>query len=201
MKEVARTTSRTLLERLRDPADRVAWERFFVLYAPLVERYARAQGLGVSEAADVRDECLARVAAKLPEFRYDPARGTFKAWLYRIARGAVIDRLRRPGERRAETAEIAGLVDPEPSPDVCWERTWRNEHLRHALEEVRARESERTFRAFELLLVEELPVTELCERLGMNANQVYKAKARVLRRVKEVLGRLGGEVWVEREGG
>lgn len=192
MNDAARITSRTLLERLRDPADRVAWERFFALYAPLLERYARAQGLDATAAADVRDECLARVTTKMAEFRYDPTRGTFKAWLYRIARGSILDRLRRPGLRRAETAELSSLADRDLPPDLCWERTWRDEHLRHALDAARARESERTFRAFELLIAE-VPVPEICAQLGMNANQVYKAKARVLKRVRELLVRLDSD--------
>ncbi|MBN1420476.1 MAG: hypothetical protein JXP34_16985 [Planctomycetes bacterium] len=34
-------TRRTLLERLRDGSDRMAWEEFFARYGPLVHGFAR----------------------------------------------------------------------------------------------------------------------------------------------------------------
>ncbi len=186
-------TSRTLLERVRDPADRVAWERFYGIYAPLIERFAATHGLSHDEIEDVRDESLARVAAKLPEFEYDPRRGGFRGWLYRIVRGKVVDHLRRAGARNADTRELQTAPDPSPTPDEVWERLWREEHLRYALREVAEHVSERTYQTFRLLLVDELTVADVCERMGMNANQVYKAKARGLAAVRGILERLGVE--------
>lgn len=184
------TTSRTLLERLRDPADEDAWSRFLELYAPLLESWARAQGLSQADAEEVRDQCLARVFQRLPAFEYERARGGFQPWLYTLARGRVIDWLRRRREPQPDTRELGALSDPGPGPDELWERTWRREHLRYALAEVRRREPPRSFHVFELLLQDGLSVAEVCERTGLNANQVYKAKARVLERVRAVLARL-----------
>ncbi len=192
-------TSHTLLERVRDPTDRAAWERFYELYAPMLEGFARASGIAPEEADDMRDEeaddmrdeCLALVAEKLPSFEYDRQKGAFKGWLHNLVRGKVIDRLRRPRQDNADTALLAGLQDPQPGPDEAWERIWREEHLRFALQEASTRLSERTYQTFVLLLLEELSVAEVCERMGMNANQVYKAKAQALRHVREVLERFG----------
>jgi RNA polymerase sigma factor (sigma-70 family) len=184
-------TSHTLLERVRDPDDRAAWERFYALYSPMLEGFARANGLAPEDVEEVRDECFALVAEKMPGFEYDRAKGAFKGWLYNLVRGKVIDRLRRPRQENADTALLAGLLDPEPSPDDAWEQIWRGEHLRFALQEASTRLSERTYQTFVLLLLEELSVDEVCERMGMNANQVYKAKAQALRQVREVLDRIG----------
>lgn len=186
------STSDTLLRRVRDPADREAWDRFFELYAPLLEGYARAHGLGHADAEEVRDQCLAVVASKMPRFDYRRGQ-SFKGWLHAIVRGKVIDHLRRPRERQPETAELDRLSDPGPSPDERWERSWRREHLRYGLSEVRRQERPAVFQVFEMLLVEGLPAAEVCRRTGWNANQVYKAKSRVLRRLREVLERLGAE--------
>ena len=184
-------TSKTLLHRVRDARDEAAWQDFFRIYSPLLERYARSHGLTAADAEDVRDQCLAVVARKMPAFEYERAKGGFKGWLYRIARGKVIDHLRRPQARQAETRELGALVDHEPTPDQVWEDGWRAEHLRYCLEIARAKESERTYAAFELLLEHDLSVPEVCERLGLNANQVYKAKSRVLARVREAYERIG----------
>ena len=190
MTDERQLTSRTLLEDVRDPENRAAWERFYALYAPMLEEFARVQGIGPDEAEDVRDECLALVAEKLPEFEYDRERGAFKGWLFKLVRGKVVDRLRRPRVDRADSGLLARLEGAEPSPDEEWERIWRGEHLRFALGEASKRLSERTYQTFVLLLLEELSVEEVCARMGMNANQVYKAKALALRRVREVLERL-----------
>ena len=78
-----------------------------------------------------------------------------------------------------------------PTPDEVFEEAWRSRHLAWCLEQVKERESERNWRAFEMLLVEECGVPEVCEALGLNANQVYKAKSRVLQKVREAFERLG----------
>lgn len=186
------TTSRTLLQRVRDPGDAEAWRRFFELYAPLLEGFARAHGLGAADAEEVRDQCLAVVSRRMHGFDYQRARGGFKRWLYTIARGKVVDHLRRVRAARPEASALLALADPGPGPDELWERTWRHEHLRFCLEEARRSVPPRSFEVFELLTVEGLEVAEVCARTGLNANQVYKAKGLVLRRVREVLARLGG---------
>lgn len=187
------TTSRTLLHRLRNPADAEAWNSFFEIYAPLLESYARARGLSSSDAEEVRDECLALVTRRMPAFDYDCSRGGFQAWLYTLAHGKIVDHLRRRREPQPDTRDLGTLPDPSPGPDEIWERTWRREHLRFALSEARRRTPPRSFRVFELLLLEGLTVPEVCDRAGLNANQVYKAKSRVLACVREVMSRLGAD--------
>ncbi len=187
------TTRKTLLARVRDTADREAWEEFFALYAPLLEGYARSHGLGPADAAEVRDQCLEVVARRMPDFRYAREAGSFKSWLYRIARDRTVDCLRRPRHPQPETAALEALPASDESPDVAWERTWREEHLRYALTQALRGESPATRRVLELSLKDERPLEEIRALTGLNANQVYKARSRVLRRVREVLGRLGSD--------
>jgi RNA polymerase sigma-70 factor (ECF subfamily) len=65
------TTSATLLERLRQPADQEAWARFVRLYTPLPYYWARRVGLQEQDAADLVQEVFAVLFQKLPEFTYD----------------------------------------------------------------------------------------------------------------------------------
>src|SRR5437868_6432315 len=51
-------TRPSLLLRLRDARDGVAWSEFVEVYAPLVYGYARKQGLQDADAADVTQEVL-----------------------------------------------------------------------------------------------------------------------------------------------
>jgi len=184
-------TRRTLLQRVRDRGDREAWAEFFELYAPLLEGYARAHGLSRSDAEEVRDQCLEVLARKLPDFEYRRGRGSFQGWLQGLARGKVIDLVRAKRVRARESVELTHLADATASPDLLWERQWRAEHLRYALERVRASEEPERFQVFELLLVDELSVAEVAERTGLKAAQIYKLKAALTKRVREVLTRLG----------
>ncbi len=64
------TTRKTLLARVKDPADAVAWRQFHELYAPLLYRYARRKGLTRSDAEEVRDQCMAVVVEKIGGFEW-----------------------------------------------------------------------------------------------------------------------------------
>ncbi len=184
------TTRATLLLRVKDAGDRSAWDEFYRLYAPLLYRYARARGLGRADAEEVRDQCMQIVSQKIGRFDYDKRKGGFKNWLFRIARGRVIDHLRKRREKSADTSDLRRLVDSETAPDEQWERQWRNEHLRYCVARVRHRVSEQHYRAFCMLLYDEARVEDVCKALGMNRNQIYKAKSRVLEQVREVLAEI-----------
>jgi DNA-directed RNA polymerase specialized sigma24 family protein len=110
--------------------------------------------------------------------------------LYRIASGKVVDLLRKRREQLADSQDVRNVVDPALSPDELWEQHWKYEHLKYCVETVRGSVSEPNYQAFRMLLFEDCPVNEVCVRLGINANQVYKAKSRVLQRVREVLSEL-----------
>lgn len=181
------TTRGSLLVRLRDRSDDQAWRDFRTLYAPLLYRYARARGLGREDAEEVRDQCLEVVAREMPDFEYDKQKGGFQNWLRRIAGNKVIDLLRKRRERIADTKQIRAVRDPGPSPEELWEQNWHHEHLKFCVERIRDSVSEINYRAFQMLLFEDRSVKEVCTRLGITPNQVYKGRNRILQRVRRMM--------------
>lgn len=184
------TTRASLLIRVKNHDDDTAWKEFHELYAPLLYRYARSRGLSREDAEEIRSQCLVVVTRKIASFEYDREKGGFKNWLYRIAHGKVVDLLRKRRENIADTNAIQALVDSAPSPDEYWQRHWKNEHLKYCVEQARASISKKNYEAFCMLLFEDASVEEVCDRLEMNPNQVYKAKSRVLQRVREIMSEL-----------
>jgi DNA-directed RNA polymerase specialized sigma24 family protein len=74
------STRSTLLARLRDLADGAGWQEFFDTYWQLIYSVALKAGLTAAEAEDVVQETVIVVAKKMPTFRYDPSRDSFRGW-------------------------------------------------------------------------------------------------------------------------
>src|SRR5881296_865959 len=90
-------TRASLLNRLKDWQDQSSWQEFFDTYWKLIYGVARKAGLTDVEAQDVVQETMASVAKHIPTFKYDPAIGSFKAWLLTKTRWCIIDQLRKRG--------------------------------------------------------------------------------------------------------
>ena len=185
-------TQSTLLIRIRNRDDASAWQEFIGIYEPLIERYARKRGLSREDAEDVRGQTMEAVVRQIGEFQYDKAKGGFRNWLRRIACNKIVDmRRKRRLEVPADSAELRMTPDRGPTPEEEWDLEWAKHHLNYCVEQVKREVSERNYRAFRMLVYEEKDVGEVCEALGINANQAYKAKSRVLERVREKMAELG----------
>ena len=171
--------------RLRDPDDGDAWGQFHDLYSPMIFRYALARGLPHQDAEDVRSACYEAVVRHIRHFQYDQNRGGFKAWLRTLVATKTIDLIRKRREANAGSGELRELQAEEPGLDEVFEQEWKLQHLRYCVEQIRGEVPEQTYQAFQMLARDGESVPAVCEKLGMNANQVYKAKSRVLQLVRE----------------
>src|SRR5688572_2283931 len=88
-------TRRSLLSRLRNVEDDASWYAFFNAYWRLIYNVARKSGLSDDAAQEVVQETVISVARKMPGFRYEPEKGSFKQWLLLITRRRIHDHLRK----------------------------------------------------------------------------------------------------------
>jgi RNA polymerase sigma-70 factor (ECF subfamily) len=182
-------TRPSLLLRLRDWQDVEAWGEFVRLYAPLVHRYGRRHGLQDADAADLTQEVLRAVSGGVGRLEYDPARGSFRGWLFTLAHRRLCDLLtrRRRQAQGSGDSDVRELLQDQPAP--ADQQTWDQDYCRTvftwAAERVRPAVSPTTWQAFWQTAVEGKGSQEVADSLGLTVAAVYLAKGRVMARLKE----------------
>lgn len=188
------STSTTLLARAR-ANDPLAWQRLVDIYSPLVYHWCRSARLQAADSADLLQDVFHAVARSLDRFRRESGRGSFRAWLRRITVNKLRDHLRSratepPAEggsanhaRIHELSAEPGTLDPDTPPSV--DEDWLL--LRSALEAFRADFEEPTWQAFWATTIDGRRAVDLADELGLSVNAIYKAKARILSRLRTEL--------------
>jgi len=180
-------TPASLLERLKQPAQSDAWDRFVRIYTPFIYHWARQAGLQTSDAADLVQEVLTSLLQKLPEFNYDGHK-SFRAWLRTVTLNKWRDQCRRRAVQPVHGAghNVAELADPDPH-DSFAEAEYRQQLVARALELMRSEFQEATWQACWQFVACGRPATDVAQELGISENAVYLAKGRVLRRLRREL--------------
>jgi RNA polymerase sigma factor (sigma-70 family) len=202
-------TRQSLLSRLKDWDDRESWRDFFETYWRLIYGLAVKSGLPHAEAEDVVQETLLAVAKEMPDFKYDPARGSFKGWLLEVTRRRIANHVRKglkhrqaaarplageaprhlsgvgrePDQRRTATVERI----PDPNSDEMerlWDQEWQKNLLEAAIVRVKKRVNAKQYQMFHSYVMMQWPMDQVKETLGVSAAQVYMAKMRIGRMIK-----------------
>jgi RNA polymerase sigma-70 factor (ECF subfamily) len=184
-------TRPSLLERLRDAADVMAWNDFFACYWPVVFSYARHRGCSEHTAEEIVQEVLLKVFEKREVFRYDPAQGRFRNWLHRIVNNQVAEHRRRPSERiraRGGDSSDAPLEQAADGPDTEWDASFDRAVMAALVQVVQRQVNPRDFVAFELTVLQDRAPGDVARLLGMSRNMVYKARREVLQRLRQLAG-------------
>jgi len=189
-------TRQSLLTRLKSADDQDGWQRFFDTYAGVIHALATRSGLNAAEADDALQETMLSVAREMPGFRYDRAKGSFKAWLFQIARRRIADQFRRRGKHQHAADEgadaIERLADATADPlDQLWEEEWRQNQLQLAIDRVKQKVAPRQWQMFDLVALQAWPAKRICDVLGVNRASIYMAKMRVGRMLKAALESVG----------
>ncbi|MBN1911029.1 MAG: sigma-70 family RNA polymerase sigma factor [Pirellulales bacterium] len=183
-------TQPSLLERLRDGTDALAWDEFFGRYWRLIFTFARRRGCSDDTAEEIVQDVMLTVFQQQDVFRYDPTRGRFRDWLGTVALNKVAEHRRRPAQR---IRPGAWATPPEPAdnhgtPENVWESTFEDSLLTILLDVVRHEVNPRTYQAFELSALGELSGREVARLTGLSRNAVYLARRAVMKRLAALAG-------------
>lgn len=192
------STAPSLLAAARD-GQPDAWQRFVHLYGPLVYRWVRRSGMQSSDAADVTQDVLMSVSKDLAAF--DPSRpdAKFRGWLWTITRRRIADAVRARPDEKPAGSQINQWPAIDPTRDFTKDSslhpptdaaTDRKTLLVRAVAIYRDRFDPKTWNAFWATVVEGREPDEVAATLGMNRWSVYKARARILQRLRTELAGL-----------
>jgi RNA polymerase sigma factor (sigma-70 family) len=198
-------TSSTLLNQVRDWHDEPAWSAFFDRYDPMLRSWCGRDGLVGDAADELCQRIWIELMARMRSFRYDPSRG-FRKWLRRLFRSRAVDAARRRLRTRVTSLEEVSLeeallvlpsrapgdVEADEDRECAWASLLQLAHL--VQESVRSRVDAATWRAFEMIAIDDRPVGEVARELGKKYTAVYNG----YRRVDKMLHQEGERCFAQR---
>jgi RNA polymerase sigma-70 factor (ECF subfamily) len=195
----APVTRITLLNRIRDANDTSAWTEFVRLYGPVIYGFGRKRGLQDADATDLVQDVLRSVARNANKLEYDPKKGTFRGWLYTIARNKVFNFLSSNRNKAKGVGDSAHLAQLEQLPETAddqeqeWELEYQRQIAAKAMTLIRSEFHTKTWKAFEGTAVEDRSAEEVGAELEMSVGAVYVAKSRVLARLRKEVQKMIAE--------
>ena len=190
-------THMSLIEKAQSN-EPVAWEVVFRLYAPLIKRWARGNGVQCPhEIENVCQEVFARIVKGLRSFQKRSNSGSFRGWLRVITRNYVytnyigtsnlrtvggshwqqqLDQL--PFDNRSARSLLDSAADEHPDEvSVIFQQiiAW-----------VESEYSATQSLAFKRVVIDQRPAREVARDLDISVNIVYQNKSRILARIREV---------------
>lgn len=180
-------TRNSLILRLQNHTDADAWMEFVEIYEPVVFGMMTRSGLQSADAVEQTQEVMTAVAQAINKWEPDQQRGRFRTWLYRVSRNILIDFWKR-NARTPVTGLETGIIESlneTPNPDEAFQSQFERQVLIVAAKRVQAEVHPKTWSAFWLSTVKQLPVAEIARELEMNQGTVYVARSRVMKKLQE----------------
>jgi RNA polymerase sigma-70 factor (ECF subfamily) len=199
--DAAPATSWALIRSLKDSDRNAAWTEFTELYHRAIFRFARGLGLRSAEAEDIVQITFIAVASSIHEFQTSPDYGSFRAWLFRLARWRIYDHHRQRAREARWFTSLDSLTEggvglysskciPERAPDAfdsleaLWSREWERAIIETALERIRCKVPARQHQVFYMHVIQEQSAGIVAKATGTNIALVYLYKSRVSRLVR-----------------
>ncbi len=187
-----------MILRLQNADDVAAWETFAELYVPVVFRVARSRGFQTADADNLVQEVLLAVAQSVTQWFERNDRGSFRAWLLRIARNEAADMISRRATRSLgqdgdDAARSLNAMAARDDVSSLLELEYQRAMFQRAADQVRNSVAEQTWQAFWLTQVDGLSIAEAAQQLGTRTGNIYFGRSRVMARIKELVSQYEGQ--------
>ena len=164
----------------------------------MIYRIARKRGLQDADAQDVTQKILISVAGSIGTWEKRDETTRFRHWLRVVAKNAILTQLRdKPKVSGGGGTAVQELLEQQPESeddvqkDIELER--QREIFLRASHLVRGEVAENTWQAFELAVIERLPIEEVAARCGKSIGAAYAARGRVMNRLQRIVNQMETE--------
>jgi len=199
-------TRATLINRLKNWQDQASWQDFFDTYWKLIYGLARKFGLNEEDAQDVVQDTLVSVANQMPNFKYNPERGSFKSWLRTVIRSRILDHLRKRGKATTvpihvdseggdDSFTLKELPDKNsPNMDELYEQEFQKNVVDAAIARVKRKLDPQKYQIFDCYVNKGWDPEKVAAAFKISVNQVYLAKNRITEMIKGEAKRVENEM-------
>ena len=195
-------TSMTLV-REAQAFDDDAWRRLVEIYTPLIRFWCAHKGVKGHDGGDCCQEVFLRTSRRLPFFKKTKATHTFRGWLRAITNAVVYDHYRKRYDSRApiivgDPNALDGLPvnsshsessDSEQEKRSTKSSMTRDERYLLARRVIAVIQNEfsslQTNAFFDVVMHQRKP-RDVAEDLKTSVNNIYKAKCRILARIRKL---------------
>lgn len=187
---MAFTTHKSMILSL-GKGDDISWAVFEENYRPLILLRAKDRGLKHEEQEELLADVLLSLFKGKDSFVYNPEKGKFRSYLRTICDRASFKIIKKRSEDVSlNTSDDIEFVSANNDLEQHWEDAWRQKVLSEAMELVKPEVSEKTLTIFELFVLEGYSAKQVSKILGVTEENVYVAKHRVFKRLKQIIKKL-----------
>jgi RNA polymerase sigma-70 factor (ECF subfamily) len=198
------STRASLLIRLKDPRDEQAWTEFVDIYEPLILAIARRRGVRGADADDLAQEVFIAVASAIDRWNSGPSRGSFRAWLFVVARNLTVDlmearRKHVQGSGKTDARLLLEEIPERSSADSEFDIEYQRRLFGWAAQKVQCQFTDAAWQAFRMSAIEGRSGAEVADALGTTVGTVYYYKSMVMARLRREIERLEDRLQSDRE--
>ena len=179
------STHKSLLERVQN-GEEIAWREFYGRYAPVIRFVGSLYHFNESECEDLVQNVMLKFFDSRKKFVYREKQTKFRTWFAAVIRSQAVDYIRKVNRGRANPLPEDDSQDPFSDQFL---QEWRRVMLEEAMDELRVRVDPVTFQAFELYGMQNRDAAEVAGLLHLNRDQLYVAKSRCLKILREIIAR------------
>ena len=167
-----------------------SWFRLVVAYTPRIESLGLRAGVSSSDLPDLIQEIWRSVFSSLKNFRRDSTKDSFGGWLHRIVQCRIADYFESKSKRAfiewKYLEQIPFYFDDQLEEETK-EETREVIFIRDCLLKLQNELKPHHWNVFRMYVIENFPVEDVVETLGVQSHQVYLIKSRILKRLRNML--------------
>lgn len=184
---MAFTTSKSIIEKVCS-GDDVGWGEFYSTYRPLVWLRGSDYNLTHSEQDDLMQQVMMEFFKQSKRFKYNPEKGRFRDYFRTIvSHQALRIKAKRSDNNCSLDNEKIESLGTDDRVEEAWDNEWQVFIVNQSLIELKKRLDDHTYQAFDLYAIQGGPPKQVAQFLGTSVSNVYIAKSRALKLLKEII--------------